>query len=95
MCLDGRTEPTLREWIRRIDTRASGPGGGNSILRSIRPGRSSAESRISARALLKPQNGKVEKTRTNSIRGHDDFDVFRRLEPIQLVEQLQHRPLHL
>lgn len=28
-------------------TRASGLGGGNSILRSIRPGRSKAESRIS------------------------------------------------
>ena len=38
---------TFREWIRRIDTRASGPGGGNSILRSIRPGRSRAESKMS------------------------------------------------
>lgn len=29
-------------------TRASGPGGGNSILRSIRPGRRRAESSISS-----------------------------------------------
>lgn len=38
---------TFREWMRRIATRASGPGGGNSIFRSIRPGRSNAASKIS------------------------------------------------
>jgi hypothetical protein len=42
---------TLREWIRRMATRASGPGGGNSILRSMRPGRRSAESRMSGRHI--------------------------------------------
>ena len=38
---------TFREWMRRIETRASGPGGGNSIFRSMRPGRRSAGSKIS------------------------------------------------
>lgn len=78
-----RWSDILREWMRRIETRASGllwgrtsesvfvrfgaseraggdgpkkgyscdtyPGGGNSILRSIRPGRSKAGSRMSIR----------------------------------------------
>mmetsp|Transcript_19040 Transcript_19040/g.55985 ORF Transcript_19040/g.55985 Transcript_19040/m.55985 type:complete len:281 (-) Transcript_19040:448-1290(-) len=39
----------LREWMRRISARASSLGLGNSILRSIRPGRRSAESRMSMR----------------------------------------------
>lgn len=32
---------------------------------------------------------------TNSIRRHDNFDVLRPLKPIQLIQQLQHGPLHL
>ena len=43
----------------------------------------------------KSRKSRVENIRTNSIRGHDNFNIFRRLEAIQLVEQLQHRPLHL
>ena len=31
----------------------------------------------------------------DSIRRHDDFDAVRRLEPVQLVQQLHHRALHL
>mmetsp|Transcript_3192 Transcript_3192/g.9950 ORF Transcript_3192/g.9950 Transcript_3192/m.9950 type:complete len:221 (-) Transcript_3192:458-1120(-) len=38
-----------REWMRRMSRRASSFGLGNSILRSMRPGRSSAESRMSMR----------------------------------------------
>ena len=33
--------------MRKIETRASGPGGGNSIFRSMRPGLRSAGSKIS------------------------------------------------
>src|SRR5258708_38714417 len=36
---------TLREWMRRMVVRASGPGGGNSIFRSIRPVRSKVRAR--------------------------------------------------
>jgi hypothetical protein len=32
---------------------------------------------------------------TYSIRRHDHLDILGRLEPIQLVQQLQHGPLHL
>jgi hypothetical protein len=39
----------LREWISRIRARAVSPGSGNSILRSSRPERRSAGSRISIR----------------------------------------------
>jgi hypothetical protein len=87
-----RPTPTLREWIRRMLTRASGPGGGNSIFRSIRPGRSSAESRISAPRQYSPGR---PCPLTYPVRRHDHLDVLRRLEPVQLVQQLQHRPLHL
>jgi len=38
---------TFREWIFRIVILASGLGGGNSIFRSMRPGRRRATSRIS------------------------------------------------
>mmetsp|Transcript_56476 Transcript_56476/g.129690 ORF Transcript_56476/g.129690 Transcript_56476/m.129690 type:complete len:324 (+) Transcript_56476:337-1308(+) len=38
----------LREWIFRMSSRASSLGLGNSILRSMRPGRSSAVSRMSS-----------------------------------------------
>lgn len=38
---------TFREWIRKMATRASGPGGGNSIFLSMRPGRSNAASKMS------------------------------------------------
>mmetsp|Transcript_6648 Transcript_6648/g.18018 ORF Transcript_6648/g.18018 Transcript_6648/m.18018 type:complete len:256 (-) Transcript_6648:457-1224(-) len=41
----------LREWIRRMSARASSLGLGNSILRSMRPGRKSAESRMSMRLV--------------------------------------------
>mmetsp|Transcript_23791 Transcript_23791/g.60255 ORF Transcript_23791/g.60255 Transcript_23791/m.60255 type:complete len:298 (-) Transcript_23791:371-1264(-) len=41
----------LREWMRRMSARASSFGFGNSILRSMRPGRSSAESRMSMRLV--------------------------------------------
>ena len=37
--------------------------------------------------------GRVE--RVDLVRGHDDFDVASIVEPIQLVEQLQHRALDL
>mmetsp|Transcript_2368 Transcript_2368/g.6453 ORF Transcript_2368/g.6453 Transcript_2368/m.6453 type:complete len:241 (-) Transcript_2368:588-1310(-) len=40
-----------REWIRRMSRRASSFGLGNSILRSIRPGRRRAESRMSIRLV--------------------------------------------
>ena len=33
--------------------------------------------------------------RTYPVGRHDNLDVLRRLEPVQLVQQLQHRPLHL
>ena len=85
---------TLREWMRRMATRASGPGGGNSILRSIRPGRKRAESRMSDKgsAGVLPSRLMI---RTYPICGHDDLDVLGGLEAIQLVEKLQHGPLHL
>jgi hypothetical protein len=38
---------TFLEWILRMVILASGFGGGNSIFRSMRPGRSKAESRMS------------------------------------------------
>ena len=85
--------PTLREWIRRMLTRASGPGGGNSIFRSIRPGRNNAESKMSATTSVQPVISSNQLT--YPVRRHDHLDVLRRLEPVQLIQQLQHRPLHL
>mmetsp|Transcript_4966 Transcript_4966/g.16635 ORF Transcript_4966/g.16635 Transcript_4966/m.16635 type:complete len:248 (-) Transcript_4966:503-1246(-) len=41
----------LREWMRRMSARASSLGLGNSILRSMRPGRRRAESRMSMRLV--------------------------------------------
>ena len=82
---------TFREWIRKIETRASGPGGGNSILRSIRPGRKSAESRISVYNMSEPRASSESTkygTRTNAIGGHNNLDILRCLESIQLVQQL-------
>lgn len=37
---------------------------------------------------------KQSKRRTNSVRGHDHFDVLRGLKTIELIEQLEHRPLY-
>jgi hypothetical protein len=91
---------TLREWIRRMATRASGPGGGNSILRSILPGRSNAESRISVwegclsgdkladkKNILGGGQTLVQKlaTRTYSVGRHDDLDVLRRFKSVELI----------
>lgn len=50
----------LREWMRKIETRASGPGGGNSIFRSMRPGLRSAESRMSIKPISAKIGGRTE-----------------------------------
>ena len=41
----------------------------------------------------RPQQGGIEDVQT--IRRHDDLDILRRFEPIELIQQFQHRPLHL
>lgn len=74
--------------MRKILTRASGPGGGNSILRSIRPGRRRAESKISTVFMSVSEISAREYFSTYSVCRHDNLDVLRRLKTIQLVQQL-------
>jgi hypothetical protein len=87
------------------------PGGGNSILRSIRPGRSRAGSRMSIRFvammtcearqdhfLLNQLDG-FESTKNIKVRIAGMFSLacfrpFSAPSGVELVQQLEHRPLH-
>src|SRR6266403_3387839 len=83
----------LREWISRIRARAVSCGSGNSILRSSRPERRSAGSRMSIRfvAAMTWTAYQYNRRRPNVL---TCLDPFIAAEAIELVEELKHCALH-
>jgi hypothetical protein len=61
--------------MRKMVVRASGPGGGNSIFRSMRPGRNKAESRISKVDVRASFQITTLHLYTYSVSRHDDLLV--------------------
>lgn len=85
----------LRAWIRRMCARPSLSGNENSTRRSRRPGRRSAGSRVSGLSYTSEAIIKWCQSFSLPICSHQHLDVPSRIEPIQLIDKLQHCSLHL